>query len=68
MANKISILGGGSWGSTIAAHLAKKGESVSLWEYVESVILLAVFLYKRPIINHHIPYKFKGIPHVSFGH
>jgi glycerol-3-phosphate dehydrogenase (NAD(P)+) len=31
-----AILGGGSWGSALAIHLAKKGHSVKVWEFVES--------------------------------
>ncbi|MBV9079713.1 MAG: NAD(P)-dependent glycerol-3-phosphate dehydrogenase [Elusimicrobia bacterium] len=33
MKEKICILGGGSWGATLAAHLADNGHDVSLWEY-----------------------------------
>lgn len=29
----ITILGGGSWGSALAIHLAKKGHSVKIWEF-----------------------------------
>jgi glycerol-3-phosphate dehydrogenase (NAD(P)+) len=31
----IGVLGAGSWGSTLAILLAKKGHKVSLWEYME---------------------------------
>lgn len=31
--NDVAVLGAGSWGATLAAHLAKKGEPVSLWEF-----------------------------------
>ncbi len=34
----ICILGGGSWGATIASHLAKKKYSVRLWEFMESQV------------------------------
>ncbi len=30
---KISVIGSGAWGSTIAAYLAKNGKSVTLWEF-----------------------------------
>lgn len=32
---RVCVLGGGSWGATIATHLALKGTAVSLWEYFE---------------------------------
>lgn len=35
---KICVLGGGSWGATIAAHLAKNGRRVTLWEFMESQV------------------------------
>jgi predicted dinucleotide-binding enzyme len=38
MAEKICVLGGGSWGATVASHLAKRGLSVSLWEFVEAQV------------------------------
>lgn len=34
---KIAVLGGGSWGSTLAAQLAKKGHEVSIWEFLPDV-------------------------------
>jgi len=30
---KIAILGGGSWGSALAVHLAKKRNSIKIWEF-----------------------------------
>ncbi len=36
-AEKIAVLGGGSWGATLANHLAKKGHSVSIWEFLAPV-------------------------------
>ncbi len=30
---RIAVLGGGSWGATLAVHLARKGHDVSLWEF-----------------------------------
>jgi len=30
---KISVLGAGSWGTTLAIHLCKNGHSVSIWEF-----------------------------------
>ncbi len=38
MSEKICVLGGGSWGATVASHLAKAGHDVSLWEFVESQV------------------------------
>ena len=35
---KITVFGAGIWGSVIAQHLAKKGFSVSLWEYNETLL------------------------------
>ncbi|MBS3166048.1 NAD(P)-dependent glycerol-3-phosphate dehydrogenase [Candidatus Woesearchaeota archaeon] len=32
----ISILGGGSWGTALAVHLAGNGHSVKIWEFVEA--------------------------------
>jgi len=32
----ISILGGGSWGTALAVHLAGNGYSVKIWEFVEA--------------------------------
>src|ERR1044071_3232730 len=33
----IAVLGGGTWGATLAHHLARKGHDVSIWEFVTSV-------------------------------
>jgi len=30
---RIAVLGAGSWGATLAAHLVNKGHAVSLWEF-----------------------------------
>jgi len=30
---KIAVLGGGSWGSTLATRLAKNGQDVAIWEF-----------------------------------
>lgn len=38
MSLKICVLGGGSWGATIASHLSQKGFSVSIWEYSETQV------------------------------
>ncbi len=32
-AERIAVLGGGSWGATLAVLLAEKGHSVSIWEF-----------------------------------
>lgn len=34
MTEKISVVGGGSWGATLADVLARNGHAVSLWEFV----------------------------------
>jgi glycerol-3-phosphate dehydrogenase (NAD(P)+) len=34
---KIAVLGGGTWGATLAAHLAVMGHDVSVWEFVPAV-------------------------------
>ncbi|MDP3734308.1 MAG: NAD(P)H-dependent glycerol-3-phosphate dehydrogenase [Nanoarchaeota archaeon] len=31
----IAILGGGSWGTALAVHVAKKGHSVKIWEFLK---------------------------------
>jgi glycerol-3-phosphate dehydrogenase (NAD(P)+) len=41
---KIAVLGGGTWGATLAAHLANKGHDISVWEFVPEV---AEFLKKN---------------------
>ncbi len=33
MTERIAILGGGSWGATLAARLADNGHDISIWEY-----------------------------------
>lgn len=38
MTSKICVLGGGSWGATIASHLARKGLIVHLWEFLEKQV------------------------------
>ncbi|MGM0507710.1 MAG: NAD(P)H-dependent glycerol-3-phosphate dehydrogenase [Fusobacteriota bacterium] len=35
--NKIVVMGAGSWGTTLAILLAKKGNDVTLWEYMPEV-------------------------------
>jgi len=32
---KIAVLGAGSWGTTLAVHLAEKGNDITLWEFFE---------------------------------
>lgn len=34
---KIAVLGGGSWGATLAAHLSKNGHDIVIWEYAPDV-------------------------------
>lgn len=38
MKTKIAVLGGGSWGATVASHMAKQGHKVTLWEFVETQV------------------------------
>ncbi len=33
MPEKIAVIGGGAWGTTLAALLADKGHDVTLWVY-----------------------------------
>lgn len=33
MTEKLAVLGGGSWGATLADHLARNGHAVTVWEY-----------------------------------
>jgi glycerol-3-phosphate dehydrogenase (NAD(P)+) len=37
MKETIAVLGGGSWGATLAGLLAEQGHSVALWEYVPAI-------------------------------
>ncbi|MFN0116755.1 MAG: NAD(P)H-dependent glycerol-3-phosphate dehydrogenase [Elusimicrobiota bacterium] len=51
---KIAVLGGGSWGATLAAHLGNLGHDVMIWEFVKEV---ADYLEK----NRHL----KTLPHLK---
>ncbi len=48
--NKITVFGAGIWGSVIAQHLAKKGYSVSLWEYNEQLLNVLKTMGRHPNI------------------
>ncbi len=37
MKTRLTVLGGGSWGATLADHLARKGHEVTVWEFVPEV-------------------------------
>jgi len=37
MSEKIAVLGGGSWGATLAGLLAEQGHAVALWEFIPAV-------------------------------
>lgn len=39
MAEKIAVIGAGSWGTTLADLLAKKGHEVALWAYEPELVL-----------------------------
>ena len=39
MSEKIAVIGGGAWGTTLAALLADKGHEVSLWVYENDLAL-----------------------------
>lgn len=39
MAEKIAVIGAGSWGTTLADLLAKKGHEVTLWAYEPELVL-----------------------------
>ena len=34
---KVAILGGGSWGSALAVHLARKGHEIKVWEFFKEI-------------------------------
>lgn len=34
---KITVLGGGTWGATLAAHLSLKGHEITIWEFAPAV-------------------------------
>jgi len=48
--NKITVFGAGIWGSVIAQHLAKKGYTVSLWEYNEALLNVLKTMGRHPNI------------------
>ena len=35
---KIAVLGGGTWGVTLASHLARQGHDVHIWEFAPAVV------------------------------
>jgi glycerol-3-phosphate dehydrogenase (NAD(P)+) len=37
MTEKVAVLGGGTWGATLAAHLDQLGHEVAIWEFVPEV-------------------------------
>jgi glycerol-3-phosphate dehydrogenase (NAD(P)+) len=37
MKEKIAVLGGGTWGATLAAHLAERGHDVCIWEFMPKI-------------------------------
>lgn len=37
MKEKVAVLGGGTWGATLAVHLAHNGHDVMIWEFVPAV-------------------------------
>jgi len=37
MKHRVAVLGGGTWGATLAAHLANVGHDVAIWEFVPEV-------------------------------
>lgn len=38
MQEKIGVIGAGSWGTTLADHLAKKGKEVTLWAFEQELV------------------------------
>ncbi|MBI5191014.1 MAG: glycerol-3-phosphate dehydrogenase, partial [Nitrospirae bacterium] len=42
MSEKIAVIGGGSWGTTLAGLLADKGHDVTLWVYEEDLAVRMV--------------------------
>ena len=58
--SKMAVLGAGSWGTTIAIHLFKKGYRVALWEYFPENVALMNRTRKNPLLRgipipHEIP-------------
>lgn len=58
--SKMAVLGAGSWGTTIAIHLFKKGYKVALWEYFPENVALMNRTRKNPLLRgipipHEIP-------------
>ncbi|MCK4689344.1 MAG: NAD(P)H-dependent glycerol-3-phosphate dehydrogenase [Candidatus Marinimicrobia bacterium] len=56
----MAVLGAGSWGTTIAIHLFKKGYRVALWEYFPENVALMNRTRKNPLLRgipipHEIP-------------
>ena len=47
---RIAVLGAGSWGTTIAIHLHKKGYNVKLWEYYLENVKLMNKTRKNPLL------------------
>jgi len=53
---RIAVLGGGSWGCTLAAMLARRGHEVRLWDFDPKVIQsLAETRVPRNLANLHLP-------------
>lgn len=53
--SKIAIIGSGSWGVALATHLARCGNSVSIWSFEEE---------ERDLINNEKKCKF--LPRISY--
>jgi glycerol-3-phosphate dehydrogenase (NAD(P)+) len=51
MNTNISVLGAGSWGTTIAIHLFKQGKSVKLWEYYPENAALMNRTRRNPLLE-----------------
>lgn len=49
--SNISILGAGSWGTTIAIHLFKQGNRIKLWEYYPENAALMNRTRKNPLLE-----------------
>jgi len=48
---RVAVLGGGSWGTTVAIHLWKKGYAVKLWEYFPENVLFMNKTHRNPLLE-----------------
>src|SRR5262245_43290578 len=46
---RVAVLGGGAWGTALAAHLVRSGRSVTLWAREEPVVSAINARHENPI-------------------